>query len=110
MYKVYLLSEPNSDNIKYIGLTQMPLRERLRKHVDSSRGAIKPSKKERWIKSLLLNGLEPKIELIEEIKSFDVSVEDCWIAQMRAWGFDLTNITTNERAERCKQTMKGRVV
>ena len=110
MYKIYSLSDPISNEIKYIGLTKMSLKDRLRKHIDSSRIAKDGCNRERWVKSLLLEDKKPDIETIEELDTYDFSIEKYWIQQMRSWGFDLTNVTDKEKADMCFKTMKGRIV
>jgi hypothetical protein len=85
---IYSLSDPRNGEVRYIGKANS-LKKRLGGHL---RKDNKDSHKDRWIKSLRVNGLLPVMEIIDE-----VSVEDWefweiyWIAQFKQWGFKLTN-------------------
>lgn len=89
--KIYYLKDPRDLSVKYIGRTISELYDRKKVHVRQSKVAIKPSKKEDWIKQLLLLDLRPIIELIEEVDELTcIEREIFWIAQYD----NLTNSST----------------
>ena len=93
IYKIYTLSCPITNDIRYIGRTQDTLSSRLSKHIYERN----KNKNHRchWINNLYKQNLKPKIELIEstdDIKLFFL-LETYWIYQFKAWGFNLVNET-----------------
>lgn len=86
---IYSLKCPISNTIRYIGKTIESLEKRLNRHI----GDIKKSNhRVNWIKSLLIKGLKPEIELLEEVHIDDwIVAEKYWINLFRFWGFDLVN-------------------
>lgn len=70
-YKLYALLDDSG--IRYIGLTIQPLHKRLSGHLVSCRQAFKHKKARHhrhcWIKSLLDEGLKPKIILLSEYET-----------------------------------------
>ena len=63
-FYIYVLKEPNTLEIKYVGVTCTSLSSRLSQHIyDSKKGG---TYKRNWIKSLINNNLKPIIEKIEE--------------------------------------------
>ncbi len=93
MVKIYTLSDPQTNTIRYVGKTSSTLESRLSGHITLAKKGLTKYHSSRWIKSLLLKGLIPKIELIEEVEDSQWEVlEIYWIEQFRQWGFKLTNI------------------
>lgn len=93
MVKIYTLSHPITNEIRYIGKTKFSLEKRLK--YGHLRDLNKyNNKRVNWIKSLKSLGLEPKIELLEEVsKDQWINSEIYWISQFKAWGFRLVNMT-----------------
>lgn len=89
--KIYVLIDPNTNSVKYVGKTEMTLEKRLYHHVwDLKRCTNKH--KVNWINSLLKSGQYPEIELIEDVEFDEWKFwEKFWISQFRTWGFDLVN-------------------
>jgi hypothetical protein len=88
---IYTLSCPITGSVKYIGKTIKPLISRLSEHIyDSNRHR---NKRSNWIKSLTNNNLLPVIEPLETVYNNWAEAEMYWIAQFKAWGFDLKNMT-----------------
>lgn len=86
--KIYTLSSPDDDIVRYVGKTVKTLRDRLTGHVSEKRINHRTC----WIKSVVNKGVEPKIELIEEVSNDKWQESEIyWIAQFKAWGFDLVN-------------------
>jgi group I intron endonuclease len=87
--KIYTLSHPITNEIRYVGKTSSPLEERLRKHLLKHDNTYRDN----WITSLVKNNLRPKIELLDECDYNDWRwTEKYWILQFKIWGFKLTNI------------------
>ncbi len=90
MVNVYTLSHPKTNEIVYVGKTERTLNLRLHYHIKHSRAGIKND----WIQSLLLNGLKPKIELIDRVPDeIGDSEEIFYIAYFKSLGFTLLNLT-----------------
>lgn len=66
-YKVYSLSDPTDNIIKYIGITKQYLCKRLENHIYISKNHTKKDQKDIWITQLLNNQIKPKIQLLELI-------------------------------------------
>ena len=88
---IYTLSDPESNAIRYVGKT-INIDKRLSQHIAESKKS--KNHKASWIKSLINKNITPKIEVIDEIDSEEWEwLEIYWIAQIKAWGFDLVNST-----------------
>ena len=102
MVLFYTLSSTRDLNrVCYIGKTIQTLNRRLQAHISDAKRAKKQgykwNKDWNWINSELEAGYKIHIEYIDEL---DVSndedwewVETYWIHQLRAWGFNLNNMT-----------------
>lgn len=87
---IYSLANPETDEIRYIGITFQNLNTRLASHIYQIKK--RNHKNACWIKSLLKKGLRPRIEIIDEVSKENwKEVEQYWIAQFKAWGFNLNN-------------------
>lgn len=88
---IYLLLDPRSAEVRYVGMTTVSKEQRLRKHYGESRVKHR-TRKERWIVALLNLGLEPVILAIEEIPWSERSErERYWIRHYRQAGCELFN-------------------
>lgn len=77
-WKIYALVDPRSPgSIRYIGKTERSLDARLSQHI--KRCQIEKCPKARWISSLLAEGIEPSIFLIED------GSNDTWQDRERYW-------------------------
>ena len=63
--KIYCLYNPYDCKIRYIGRTKSSLDKRLSQHICKSKNNYSNSYKENWIRSLLKNGIKPKIRLLK---------------------------------------------
>ncbi len=90
--KIYSLSDPISNQIRYIGVTSQSLNRRFSRHlVDSKR---RKTHRDCWIFGLKQKNLLPIIELIDIVDKDNWQFwERYYISQFKAWGFDLTNLT-----------------
>lgn len=88
---IYTLACPFSGEIKYVGKTVKPLKDRLSEHLADAKRAV--NKRTNWVKSVVAKGGVPIIEALSECYEDWEEEERYWIAQMRAWGFRLKNMT-----------------
>lgn len=88
---IYILLEPTGE-VRYVGKSVNP-EDRYRKHLNEARKRKIITYKNNWIYSLLNKGLKPKMEIIDQIDGKWEWLEQYWISQMKAWGFDLVNNT-----------------
>jgi hypothetical protein len=87
---IYILQDPTSNEVRYVGKSNNPLR-RYKSHLWD-----KPKVKTHcnsWIKSLQSKGLSPVFTIIDEIEGDWELLEQYWIEQFKQWGFNLTNHT-----------------
>lgn len=89
---VYTLSDPRTDEPRYVGQTAEPLAVRLKKHCWPSTIKNEVCHRTKWINKLLKAGVQPKIEVLETVSPESVNeAEIFWIEQFRALGFRLVN-------------------
>lgn len=69
--KIYVLKDPITNEIRYIGRTKNSLKVRLRGHLSKSKH--RRNHKECWIYSLLIKNLKPNIELLTTIIGWEES-------------------------------------
>ncbi len=92
-YTIYKLIDPNTNQIRYIGLTFNDLNQRLKSHLSE------PGKSHKiyWINKLKKQGLKPIIESIEEeISTYEIACEReiYYIDYFKSIGCELTNMAT----------------
>lgn len=103
--KIYTLSDPITNEVRYIGQTKHSLEERLRGHLKSKGKTYRVY----WINSIKNKGLVPKIELLEEVdKSVGSQTEIYWISMFRFWGFNLTNLTDGGETSTTKNIIRSK--
>jgi hypothetical protein len=85
---IYVLKDPRTKEIRYVGKTVQRLSDRLRGHLRVTadhRGA--------WVGSLLRIGTRPIIEAVDEVPVDQLgTAERTWIATLREAGVRLTNV------------------
>lgn len=91
MNTIYILIDPRTNEVRYVGVTVGSLATRLNVHLQEARNPAKASHKINWIRSLLKKDLRPLIEELEVTP--DRSREIHWIAFYRSRGVRLTNMT-----------------
>lgn len=88
--KIYTLSDPVTNEIRYVGKTEKSLLKRFNEHLSKKDRTYKSC----WIQSLLSTGNKPIIELLDEVRYEDwIFWEQYWIFQLKSWGVNLTNLT-----------------
>ncbi len=89
---IYYLSDPETNEIRYIGQTVKLLKYRLSSHIYDSKRIR--NHRTNWIRSIVNKGLKPNIVLIEEVnKSSYIEREKYWIEYYKNLGFNLVNGT-----------------
>lgn len=90
-WAIYVLVDPRTpDDVRYVGKTVSPLRQRLASHIYNR----EPSRVVRWIAKLARQGVRPVIREIERGTDPDwQSREQYWIRWHRERGFRLCNLT-----------------
>jgi hypothetical protein len=87
---IYSLSDPITDEVRYIGKANN-IKARYKDHI-CIRKKGDTSHRRNWIASLKLNGLLPKLEVIDEVKHEEWEFwERHYISLYKSWGFSLTN-------------------
>ena len=88
---IYVLIDPRTDKVRYVGkANNVP--QRYKAHLNRARKH--QIHKANWIKQLRILGLKPIVEVIDVVPINEWTYwETYWIAQMKAWGFDLLNYT-----------------
>lgn len=90
IYSISLKSNPN--NIIYIGKTNSLLKYRLQQHIAVALKG-KKGKFQNWIRKNLNLNEELIIEIVEEVENDNWEESEIyWIAQFKAWGFNLKNV------------------
>lgn len=93
--KIYALTEPDGETIRYIGKTVSRLSSRLQSHLYRCRRNIDGSPKGLWIRSLIESGEKPRIKHIRTVSDQEdwVDAEKQEIAKHKDIGFDLLNVS-----------------
>ncbi len=91
IYKIYTLTHPITNEIRYVGRTKETLNNRLKTHLR----AKDKSHRVNWIKSLQNENLIPNINLICETESFEncIELEQYYIKKYRDLNYRLVNMT-----------------
>lgn len=83
---IYTIEDENGV-IRYVGKSNDP-KNRIYGHLKEAKGAHKYN----WLQSIIKRGYFPVVNIIDEVPFDDWEpYEIYWIAQFRAWGFDLVN-------------------
>jgi group I intron endonuclease len=106
-YTIYKLIDPETNEVRYIGLTFNNLKQRLKSHCSEK----SKSHKSNWVQSLRKRGLKPIIESIEDnISSYDdvCEREIYYIEKYKSEGHRLTNMASggNKNKKMSDETRK----
>lgn len=96
-YSFYILKDPITDRIRYVGITKKNIEKRFREHISQAKYYKIQSHKNFWIQKLLSQELLPKIELIEErVCSYSEAykIEEAYIRSFTLQGYNLVNGTS----------------
>jgi len=86
---IYVLCDPDSGEVRYVGKTTMRLCNRLAKHMEANPKTYCG----RWIQTLKDEGKRPAIRCIEEAGDNWAERECYWIQHFRQLGCRLTNLS-----------------
>ena len=89
--RIYILADPITGEIRYVGKTEQPLRVRLGAHIRKSRQ--RKTHRDCWITGLLSRGVRPEIHEIDRTRNDWEALERAWIARLLTEGHHLTNQT-----------------
>ena len=100
---IYILRNPITNEIKYVGQTK-DINRRLRDHIKTSQNKESThykTYKSTWIRSLIKQNVDPVLEVIETCESLEQSNirERYWIDKLSQDGEKLTNSQTNDVTE-----------
>lgn len=114
---IYVLIDPRDDTVRYVGKTNN-LKARMYRHLFDASSLEHNTYKDRWIRGLQAAGLEPIMQVREEVPYAEWEARECyWIEMYRAQGSPLTNtakggrggqgITSEEARARISAAKKG---
>ena len=90
---IYGLSDPNNELIRYIGKT-INMNKRYRQHICESLAGKRKSKKNSWLNSLLIKGVNPKVHIIDVVSDDNGNYyERSYIKLFKSAGCNLLNMT-----------------
>ena len=92
---IYVLIDPRTREIRYVGQTCKSLNQRLAGHICDARDTNRSYRVCRWIRQVLAAGYRPIIEEVESgfwDDSYTNLRETAWIAAVKEFGSDLTNM------------------
>lgn len=96
MHYIYILSDPITNEIRYIGKTNN-VKRRKAEHLseyNKTKNVEKRTHKNKWIESLRKNGIKPVFEVWDTVDESDASFWEChYISLFKSWGIRLTNLT-----------------
>lgn len=93
---IYSLSDPKTQEIRYIGKAN-DVKERFKHHMCVNKKGQSISKC--WIKGLRSEGLKPIVDVIDEIPHKEWEFwEQYYISLYKSWGFRLTNMQIGGRS------------
>lgn len=90
--KIYVLRDPQTNEVRYVGKTVQPINDRLNAHI--RRSVERKTHRDCWIFGLNQIGLKPVIEVIEIVDGDEWAAREIfWIASFKAGGASITNQT-----------------
>jgi hypothetical protein len=90
---IYVLKDPLSSEVRYVGKTSNP-EDRIKRHLSEYSLTDSWTNKNKWILWLKDNGLKPIMEVVEECDFFQINeFEKKWILFYKNKGSHLTNMT-----------------
>lgn len=106
---VYELIDPQTGDIRYVGLTIQATDRRMRRHLFDARSGLRDHRST-WIRSLLAVGRRPIMKVIERLPEDDLpSAESHRIAMLRFNGCDLVNTTDGGEHPRPSPEVRAKI-
>lgn len=91
--KVYTLTDPTTNEVRYVGVTTQKLNQRLSQHINAAKNN-ECRHVCKWIRTLINKDLRPIIEQIDDVSDSEwESMEKYYIKAYRSIGCRLTNIS-----------------
>ena len=91
MIYIYVLLDPRTNKIRYVGKT-VNIKTRFKRHLTEAKSS-NISYKNNWVRGLINNGLIPIIEIIDMYEFDDWEwLEIMWLGLLKSWGFNMTNM------------------
>lgn len=92
---IYVLMDPDTLEVRYLGKTVKPIERRLAVHISHAKRVGHKRHVAAWIRSLLDVGKKPIIQSVETVSPNGdwVAAEQRWIAELLEAGADLCNLT-----------------
>jgi hypothetical protein len=108
MRYIYLLKDPETNEIRYVGQTDN-IKRRFNQHINKCcdvKNKQYGTHKNCWIRKLLSNNLKPIIEVLEETETLELSNqrERFWIEKLTNEGVKLTNSYVSDVTEFSAET------
>ncbi len=95
---IYVLKDPRTQAVRYVGFTSKNPARRLRAHIEKAAREGGRTLKHKWLASLAECGLAPDLEIAESgVGDTWAEAERRWIAHYRANGARLVNVTDGAR-------------
>ena len=96
---IYILSDPRTNQVRYVGKSENSLYARLKDHLHPKRGLTLKDHCHRWLNELVSSGFEPGAKVIEWVSCPEnlLDRETFWIRKYRNDGSPLTNLTEGGR-------------
>jgi len=69
MYNLYVLKDPTTDEVKFVGYTNRP-KIRLWEHIRDAKKNVK-THKSNWIRKVLLDGKSPIMEVVKSVSDLE---------------------------------------
>jgi hypothetical protein len=88
-WTIYILRDPRTSAIRYVGVTTQGLAKRLSSHIKNLHGTPRCA----WIRELIACGLQPSLEAVETGSGDWQATERSWIQRCKNDGCPLTNTT-----------------
>ncbi|MES2265601.1 MAG: NUMOD3 domain-containing DNA-binding protein [Bacteroidota bacterium] len=114
---IYTLSHPVTKEVRYVGQTNN-LKVRFYGHISGCKN--RKNHCQNWMYSIIVKGLRPFMEVLEECNIDDVDANEIlYIALLKSWGFKLTNIESGgsihkslseETKAKISASGKGRII
>lgn len=96
---VYVLKHPETQEVRYVGVTSRSSRVRLSEHISVAKNQLRKTYCVDWIRSLLSQGLRPTLEVIDTVALDALNEKEVeYIAKYLQDGCRLTNHTSGGQA------------
>jgi len=89
---IYILKDPESNEIRYIGKSNNPIK-RLARHIYRAKNRIENHKNACWIRKLLKNGKTPEVEIIEVIEESKWQEREKYYIKYYKTKYNINNIS-----------------